>query len=32
MKRWWDDGITFWAVSDLNEGELGQFVALYRRN
>jgi anti-sigma factor RsiW len=32
MERWWSNGMTFWAVSDLNEAELRQFVALYRQN
>jgi anti-sigma factor RsiW len=31
LQHWSDNGMTFWAVSDLNETELGQFVALYRR-
>ena len=31
MRSWWDDGMAFWAVSDLNEAELGQFISLYRR-
>ena len=30
LLSWYRNGMTFWAVSDLNEGELGQFVALYR--
>lgn len=29
---WSNSGMTFWAVSDLNETELQQFVALYRQN
>ena len=29
---WYRNGMAFWAVSDLNEAELGQFVALYRAN
>jgi anti-sigma factor RsiW len=32
MQSWSANGMTFWAVSDLNETELGQFVSLYRRN
>lgn len=32
IESWYSDGMTFWAVSDLNEGELREFVALYRRN
>ncbi len=32
MERWASDGMTFWAVSDLNEAELQQFVGSYRRN
>ena len=32
MQRWSSGGMRFWAVSDLNEGELSQFVALYRGN
>jgi anti-sigma factor RsiW len=31
LQSWSGDGMTFWAVSDLNETELGQFVSLYRR-
>ena len=30
MRSWSANGMTFWAVSDINESELGQFVALYR--
>jgi anti-sigma factor (TIGR02949 family) len=29
--RWTKSGMTYWAVSDLNEAELGQFVELYRK-
>ena len=32
LVHWPDGGMVFWAVSDLNEAELGQFVAGYRRN
>jgi anti-sigma factor RsiW len=32
LLHWSSNGMTFWAVSDLNETELGQFVSLYRRN
>jgi anti-sigma factor RsiW len=32
LQHWSSSGMTFWAVSDLNETELGQFVSLYRRN
>jgi anti-sigma factor RsiW len=32
VESWWSDGMAFWAVSDLNEGELRDFVGLYRRN
>jgi anti-sigma factor RsiW len=32
LESWSSDGMAFWAVSDLNEGELRDFVALYRRN
>jgi len=28
--RWTQNDMVFWAVSDLNDGELGQFVALFR--
>jgi anti-sigma factor RsiW len=30
VQHWEASGMTFWAVSDLNEAELSQFVALYR--
>jgi anti-sigma factor RsiW len=30
MENWSSNGMTFWAVSDLNEGELRAFVSLYR--
>jgi anti-sigma factor RsiW len=32
LKSWHRNGMEFWAVSDLNDAELGQFVALYRAN
>ena len=32
MQSWSGNGMTFWAVSDLNETELSEFVSLYRRN
>jgi anti-sigma factor RsiW len=28
MLRWTSSGMTFWAISDLNEGELQEFVRL----
>jgi anti-sigma factor RsiW len=30
LLHWSANGMTFWAVSDLNEAELRQFVSLYR--
>jgi anti-sigma factor RsiW len=30
MENWSGNGMIFWAVSDLNEGELREFVSLYR--
>jgi anti-sigma factor RsiW len=30
MESWPSNGMTFWAVSDLNEGELREFISLYR--
>jgi anti-sigma factor RsiW len=30
MQSWYSNGMVFWAVSDLNETELRQFVSLYR--
>ncbi len=32
LDHWHANGMAFWAVSDLNETELSQFVSLYRRN
>jgi anti-sigma factor RsiW len=32
LETWSSNGMTFWAVSDLNETELRQFVSLYRQN
>jgi len=31
LQNWSSNGMTFWAVSDLNEAELRQFVSLYRQ-
>ena len=31
LESWWSDGMRFWAVSDLNEEELRQFVSAYRQ-
>jgi anti-sigma factor RsiW len=31
LESWFRDGTTFWAVSDLNETELRQFVSLYQQ-
>ncbi len=30
MLNWSDNGMTFWAVSDLNDAEIHDFVSLYR--
>jgi anti-sigma factor RsiW len=32
LESWSSNGMAFWAVSDLNESELHQFVLLYRKN
>ncbi len=32
LQSWSSNGMAFWAVSDLNETELRQFVLLYRQN
>jgi anti-sigma factor RsiW len=32
LESWSSNGMTFWAVSDLNEAELRQFISLYQRN
>jgi anti-sigma factor RsiW len=32
VESWWSEGMSFWAVSDLNEGELRDFITLYRKN
>jgi len=32
MRTWYGNGMTFWAVSDLNPAELADFVSIYRRN
>jgi anti-sigma factor RsiW len=32
MRSWSSGGMTFWAVSDVNDGELAQFASLYRQN
>jgi anti-sigma factor RsiW len=31
LESWYSGGMAFWAVTDLNEGELRQFVKLYRK-
>ena len=31
MQSWFDNGMAFWAVSDLNVAELREFVALFRQ-
>ena len=31
LQSWSADGMVFWAVSDVNESELAQFVSAYRR-
>jgi anti-sigma factor RsiW len=31
MQNWSADGMAFWAISDLNESELGEFISLFRR-
>jgi anti-sigma factor RsiW len=30
LENWSENGMTFWAVSDLNETELHRFIALFR--
>lgn len=32
MQTWWEAGMTFWAISDLNAAELSQFVTAFRRS
>jgi len=32
LRTWTSGGMTFWAVSDLNDTELAQFESLYREN
>ena len=32
LQSWYSNGMTYWAVSDLNETELHQFISLYRQN
>ena len=32
VESWSSGGMAFWVVSDLNEGELREFVRLYRQN
>jgi anti-sigma factor RsiW len=32
LETWSGNGMTFWAVSDLNETELKAFVSRYRHN
>ncbi len=32
IHSWFSGGMAYWAVSDLGEGELTQFISLYRQN
>ena len=32
LENWSSNGMTYWAVSDVNETEFYRFVSLYRRN
>ena len=32
LESWWSNGMVFWAVSDLNETELQQFVLKLRQS
>jgi anti-sigma factor RsiW len=32
LQSWYSNGMAYWAVSDLNETELRQFISLYRQN
>jgi anti-sigma factor RsiW len=32
LKSWSSNGMTYWAVSDVNETDFRQFVSLYQRN
>ncbi len=32
VEHWWSGGMVFWAVSDLNQSELSQFVTGFQRN
>jgi anti-sigma factor RsiW len=32
MRNWSSGGMTFWAVSDLNDSELDQFVSAFRHD
>lgn len=32
VESWYSDGMTFWAVSDLNEGELRDFVTRFKKD
>jgi hypothetical protein len=32
MQNWYANGMTFWAVSDLNETGLREFISLYRQS
>lgn len=31
VRRWTEGGLTYWAISDLNPGELSSFADLYRK-
>jgi anti-sigma factor RsiW len=32
LRTWSANGMTFWAISDVNDSDLAQFVSLYRQN
>ena len=32
LRSWFENGMTFWAISDLNDSELAQFVLLFRHS
>lgn len=32
LQSWYSNGMEYWAVSDVNESDLRQFISLYRQN